>query len=53
MHAGVIRDYEQQRLKHERQAEFEMQQELEKEYRKLQTVSAGDGPEMQDTSTNR
>jgi protein PET117 len=53
MHAGVIRDYEQQRLKRERQAEFEMQQELEKEYRKLQTVSAGNGPEIQDTSTNR
>ena len=30
MHAGVIRDYEQQRVKRERQADFEMQQALEK-----------------------
>ncbi|KAF2276955.1 uncharacterized protein EI97DRAFT_364816, partial [Westerdykella ornata] len=44
MHAGVIRDYEQQRLKRERQAEFEMQQALEREYRKVQTVSDGGGP---------
>ncbi|OCL02011.1 hypothetical protein AOQ84DRAFT_249233, partial [Glonium stellatum] len=39
MHAGVIRDYEQQRLKRERQLDFEMQQALEQEYRKVQTVS--------------
>lgn len=38
MHAGVIRDMEQQRLKRERQADFEMQAALEKEYRKLQHV---------------
>ncbi|KAL6708907.1 hypothetical protein ACN47E_002314 [Coniothyrium glycines] len=44
MHAGVIRDYEQQRLKRERQADFEMQRELEQEYRKVQTVSDGGGP---------
>ncbi len=42
MHAGVIRDVEQQRLKKERQADFEMQRELEQEYRKIQTVSDGD-----------
>jgi len=42
MHAGVIRDMEQQRLKRERLADFEMQAELEKEYRKVQNVS-GDG----------
>ena len=40
MHAGVIRDYEQQRLKRERQADFEMQQALEKEYLKVQTEAA-------------
>ncbi|KAH9863955.1 hypothetical protein J1614_009888 [Plenodomus biglobosus] len=44
MHAGVIRDYEQQRVKRERQADFEMQRELEQEYRKFQTVSDGGGP---------
>jgi protein PET117 len=43
MHMGVIRDFEQQRVKRERQADFEMQRELEKEYLKYQTVSDG-GP---------
>lgn len=47
MHAGVIRDYEQQRLKRERQADFEMQRALEEEYRKYQTVSDGGGPGVQ------
>ena len=47
MHAGVIRDYEQQRLKRERQADFEMQRALEQEYRKVQTVSDGGGPTAQ------
>ncbi|KAK5278838.1 hypothetical protein BJ546DRAFT_855984 [Cryomyces antarcticus] len=42
MHAGVIRDVEQQRLKRERQADFEMQRALEAEYRKIQTVSDGE-----------
>lgn len=53
MHAGVIRDYEQQRLKRERQADFEMQQALEKEYRKVQTVSDGGGsaPQQGGSST--
>ena len=41
MHAGVLRDMEQQRLKKERQLDFEMQKELEAEYRKIQTVSDG------------
>lgn len=41
MHAGVIRDLEQQKLKRERQADFEMQRQLEEEYRKIQTVSDG------------
>ncbi len=38
MHAGVIRDIEQQRVKKERQADFEMQKALEEEYRKVQQV---------------
>jgi len=41
MHAGVIRDMEQQRIKRERQLDFEMQRQLEEEYRKVQTVSDG------------
>lgn len=45
MHAGVIRDMEQQRLKRERQLDFEMQRALEEEYRKLQHVSDGGGRE--------
>jgi protein PET117 len=43
MHAGVERDIEHQRVKQERQADFAMQKELEEEYRKVQTVSGGDG----------
>ncbi|KAK2875205.1 hypothetical protein FQN49_001698 [Arthroderma sp. PD_2] len=39
MHAGVERDMEQQRVKRERQADFEMQRQLEAEYKKVQTVS--------------
>ena len=42
MHAGVIRDIEQQRVKKERQADFEMQRVLEEEYRKVQQVHDGD-----------
>ncbi|KAL8685359.1 MAG: hypothetical protein Q9218_007810, partial [Villophora microphyllina] len=43
MHAGVIRDMEQQRVKKERQADFEMQKALEEEYKKVQTVHDGAG----------
>ncbi|KAL8993179.1 MAG: hypothetical protein Q9188_007394 [Gyalolechia gomerana] len=43
MHAGVVRDMERQKVKKERQADFEMQRELEGEYRKVQTVHDGDG----------
>lgn len=53
MHMGVVRDYEQQRLKRERQADFEMQQALEKEYRKFQTVSDGGSELPQPGDTNR
>ncbi|KAJ5457542.1 hypothetical protein N7475_008930 [Penicillium sp. IBT 31633x] len=38
MHKGVERDMEKQRIRQERQAEFEIQKALEKEYLKLQTV---------------
>ena len=41
MHAGVLRDMEQQRIKRERLLDFEMQRQLEKEYRKIQTVDDG------------
>ncbi|KAB8228142.1 hypothetical protein ETB97_009929 [Aspergillus alliaceus] len=39
MHKGVERDMEKQRIRQERQAEFELQRRLEEEYRKLQAVS--------------
>lgn len=38
MHKGVERDMEKQRIRQERQAEFELQKRLEEEYLKLQTV---------------
>jgi len=38
MHAGVVRDMEQQRIKKERQLDFEMQRALEEEYKKGQTI---------------
>lgn len=38
MHQGVVRDIEQQRVKRERQLDFDMQRELEAEYKKDQTV---------------
>ncbi|RKF60366.1 putative cytochrome c oxidase assembly protein [Erysiphe neolycopersici] len=38
MHQGVIRDLESQRLKKERQQDFEIQSALETEYRKIQHV---------------
>ncbi|KAI4140255.1 MAG: hypothetical protein L6R39_005873 [Caloplaca ligustica] len=41
MHAGVVRDMEQQRVKRERQADFKMQKELESEYKKVQSVHDG------------
>jgi protein PET117 len=39
MHQGVIRDMEQQRVKKERQLDFDMQRKLEEEYRQVQNVS--------------
>lgn len=46
MHEGVVRDMEQQRIKRERQADFDIQRELEAEYKKDQTVrdSTAEGP---------
>jgi protein PET117 len=41
MHQGVIRDMEQQKIKRERQLDFEMQRQMEEEYRKVQKVSDG------------
>ncbi|RJE25837.1 hypothetical protein PHISCL_01813 [Aspergillus sclerotialis] len=38
MHKGVERDAEKQRIRRERQADFDMQKALEQEYRKLQHV---------------
>ncbi|CEJ90226.1 Putative Cytochrome c oxidase assembly factor [[Torrubiella] hemipterigena] len=38
MHEGVVRDMEQQRIKKERQLDFDMQRELEKEYKRHQSV---------------
>lgn len=38
MHEGVVRDMEQQRVKRERQLDFDMQRELEQEYKKHQSV---------------
>jgi protein PET117 len=38
MHEGVVRDMEQQRIKRERQLDFDLQKALEEEYKKEQTV---------------
>ena len=38
MHEGVVRDMEQQRIKRERQLDFDLQKQLEAEYKREQTV---------------
>jgi protein PET117 len=38
MHQGVVRDMEQQRIKRERQLDFDLQRQLEAEYRQEQNV---------------
>ncbi|KAK5994920.1 hypothetical protein PT974_03309 [Cladobotryum mycophilum] len=38
MHEGVVRDIEQQRIKRERQLDFDMQKALEEEYKREQNV---------------
>lgn len=40
MHEGVVRDMEQQRVKRERQLDFDMQRELEAQYKQEQSVHA-------------
>ena len=54
MHQGVVRDMEQQRIKRERQLDFDMQKALEEEYKKGQTVRemTDDMPPAASTSTN-
>ncbi|KAL5604277.1 hypothetical protein BROUX41_002250 [Berkeleyomyces rouxiae] len=42
MHQGVVRDMEQQRIKRERQLDFDAQRALEQEYKKQQSVQAAD-----------
>lgn len=49
MHQGVVRDMEQQRIKRERQLDFDMQKALEEEYKREQTVRSSVEPK--DTST--
>lgn len=46
MHAGVLRDVERQRIKRERQMDFETQAQLERELRKSQDVveTTGEAP---------
>lgn len=38
MHQGVVRDIELQRVKKERQLDFDIQRALEEEYKREQTV---------------
>ncbi|KOS19859.1 Protein PET117 -like protein [Escovopsis weberi] len=44
MHEGVLRDMEQQRIKRERQLDFDMQRALEDEYRREQNVRSAQAP---------
>lgn len=44
MHEGVVRDMEQQRIKRERQLDFDMQRALEEEYKREQTVHSSLDP---------
>lgn len=48
MHVGVVRDLEAQRIKRERLVEFELQKQLEEEYKKVQSVSE---PRLADAPT--
>ncbi|KAF6809108.1 cytochrome c oxidase assembly protein [Colletotrichum plurivorum] len=45
MHQGVIRDMELQRIKRERQLDFDMQRTLEEEYKREQTVRESPTPD--------
>ena len=44
MHDGVVRDMERQRVKKERQLDFDMQRALEQELKQEQTVSSSSKP---------
>ncbi|VUC25318.1 unnamed protein product [Clonostachys rosea] len=44
MHQGVVRDIEQQRIKAERQLDFDMQRALEAEYKRDQNVRSSIEP---------
>ncbi|KAI1819010.1 cytochrome c oxidase assembly protein [Xylaria intraflava] len=46
MHQGVVRDMEQQRIKRERQLDFDMQKALEEEYKQGQTVTSQSAVEV-------
>ncbi|PFH56637.1 hypothetical protein XA68_16205 [Ophiocordyceps unilateralis] len=45
MHQGVVRDMEQQRIKRERQQDFDAQRALELEYKRHQNVHDSTAPE--------
>ena len=51
MHEGVVRDLEQQRLKRERQEDFDLQRALEAEYRRGQNVVASPLPPPPSTAS--
>jgi len=44
MHQGVVRDMEQQRIKRERQLDFDLQKQLEEEYKREQSVRSSIDP---------
>lgn len=51
MHQGVLRDMEQQRVKRERQLDFDLQRALEQEYKREQTVRDSTNPDSSQSST--
>ncbi|KAI3529976.1 uncharacterized protein CLUP02_10124 [Colletotrichum lupini] len=50
MHQGVVRDIEQQRIKRERQLDFDMQRALEEDYKREQTVRDATAPSQPSAS---
>lgn len=53
MHQGVVRDMEQQRVKRERQLDFDMQRALEEEYKREQNVRSTVDPKGGDGASSR
>ncbi|CRK28934.1 hypothetical protein BN1708_015397, partial [Verticillium longisporum] len=49
--ASVLRDMEQQRVKRERQLDFDLQRALEQEYKREQTVRDSTNPDSSQSST--